>query len=114
MTDPNVTPNRVVKYGYGTAGNLISVTDANGGVTQFTYDTSHRMSSMKDPNCVANKSCKGIVNTYYTSGQVATQTDQLGRPNMFSYSGDPSSASGGTTTITDPKGNVISTRTSTA
>ncbi len=45
-------------------------------------------------------------NTYNGSGQVLTQTDPMGNETTYSYSGDNFSDSGGTTTITDPDGNV--------
>ncbi len=48
----------------------------------------------------------GIITHYDSQGRVDYQTDQLNRKTKFVYAGDPSSANGGTTTITDPKGNV--------
>ena len=39
-------------------------------------------------------------------GHVTQQTDPLGRVTSFAYTGENFSASGGTTTITDPNGNV--------
>ena len=37
---------------------------------------------------------------------MTSQSDDLGRTTTFVYAGDPGSATGGTTTVTDPKGNV--------
>ena len=39
---------RTVNYTY-TAGRLTSVTDANGGVTSYTYNTNHQMLTVTDP-----------------------------------------------------------------
>ena len=44
-------------------------------------------------------------NVYDSAGRVTSQTDPLGRTTTFAYSGQSFSASGGTTTITDPNGN---------
>ena len=45
---------RSVTYGYNDGfGNLTDVTDVGGGAWKFVYDASHRMTSLKDPQCVA-------------------------------------------------------------
>jgi RHS repeat-associated protein len=107
VTDGNVSPPRVVRYEYDPTGELTDVFDVNGGHTRYVYDNSHRMTAMFDPKCESTPGCRGVVTGYNGAGQVDSQTDQLGRPpTTFSYTGDPTSASGGTTTITDPKGNV--------
>jgi RHS repeat-associated protein len=106
VTDPNVTPNRVVSFTYDGAGDLTAVTDVNGGTTQYTYDANHRMLTDEDPNCVATSGCPGITNQYDSTGRVTSQSDDLGRTTTFAYTGDPASAAGGSTTVTDPKGNV--------
>ena len=107
VTDPNVSPARVVRYEYNDgAGDLTDVIDVNGGHTHYVYDTAHRLTGMVSPKCYATPGCPGITTQYNSAGQVDSQTDQLGRTTMFVYSGDPTSAAGGTTTITDPKGNV--------
>jgi len=98
VTDPI---GRVVRFGYNDgAGNLTDVTDVNGGTTHYSYDASHRILTMTDPRGAL------VTNTYDGSGRVIAQQDAMGRTTTFAYTGDPSSASGGTTTITDPKGNV--------
>ena len=112
ITDANVSPARQVTLQYNDgAGNLTDVIDVNGGHSHFTYDTSHRLTNMYDPNCfAAGSSCNGgngVVNGYNAVGQVGSQQDQLGRTTTFTYTGDPSSAAGGTTTITDPMTNVV-------
>ena len=108
VTDPNVTPHRTVTYEYNDGnGNLTDVVDVNGGTTHYIYDPSHRMTVMKDPYCmVGGPWCLGTRNQYDSSNRVTAQTDQMGRTTTFAYSGDPSSATGATTMIIDPKGNV--------
>ena len=111
VTDAAVTPNRTVTFQYNDgAGNLTDVIDVNGGHTQLAYDANHRMTNVYDPNCYAVKatcnSGNGVFNAYNAVGQVTSQQDQLGRTTFFAYAGDPTSAAGGTTTITDPKQNV--------
>jgi RHS repeat-associated protein len=109
MTDPNVTPNRVVTFQYTDGnGNLTDVIDVNGGHTHFIYDTNHRLTNFFDPNCyAAGATCNGgngLVNGYDSSGRVSIQTDDLGRSTHFGYTGNPEFSS--TTTITDPANNV--------
>lgn len=111
VTDPNVSPNRVVTFQYNDGnGNLTDVLDVNGGHTHFIYNGSHQLTNIYDPNCyAAGATCNGgngVVNGYDGQGRVTSQEDQLGRPTALVYVGDPSSASGGNTTVTDPKGNV--------
>jgi RHS repeat-associated protein len=60
---------RQVKYDYDAAGRLWKVTDANNGVTIYTYDDQNRMQTIQDP--------RGIVymtNDYDSAGRVKTQT----------------------------------------
>jgi RHS repeat-associated protein len=110
VTDPNLSPSRVVTYEYDSLGDLTDVIDVNGGDTHYTYNGSHQMTNILDPNCdAAGSACNGgygVVTSYNSAGQVASQQDQLGRTTTFSYSGDPSSSLGGATTITDPAGDV--------
>jgi RHS repeat-associated protein len=106
LTDANITPNRTVTYSY-TSDQLTDVTDVEGGDTSFAYDGSHRITTVKDPVCEAlGGSCPGVQNHYDGSGRVDWQKDQLNRETTFAYSGTPGDATGGTTTITDPVGNV--------
>jgi RHS repeat-associated protein len=107
VTDPL---GRVVKYAYDSEGNLTDVTDVNGGDTHFTYDSEHRMLTMRFPNQapgVPGSTGAVVSNKYDAQGRVIEQIDQLGRTTKFAYSGEPLGEAGGTTTITDPKGNVI-------
>ena len=105
VTDPL---NRVTNYSYDSSGNLTSVEDPMGRVTSFTYDPSHLLLTMTMPNGQSGGPDAGAstTNTYDSSGRVLTQTDPMGRETTYSYSGDNFSATGGTTTITDPHGNV--------
>ena len=109
VTDPNVTPNRVVSFEYNDGnGNLTDVIDVNGGHTHFAYNGSHQLTNLYDPNCyAAGSACdggNGMVNAYDTQGRVSMQTDDLGRVTHFAYTGNPEFS--GTTTITDPMSNV--------
>jgi RHS repeat-associated protein len=106
VTDP---AGRVVRYEYNAAGDLTDVIDVGGGNTHFTYDTAHRMLTMRMPNQapgVPGSSGAVVTNVYDSQGRVISQTDQLGRKTSVAYEGDPSSQAGGTVTITDPNGHV--------
>lgn len=84
---------RTVRFAYDSNGNLSAATDVSAGVTSFTYDQNHVMLSMTDPN-------GGVTsNTYDSSGRVISQSDPLHRVTAFSYGA-------GSTTITDPNGDV--------
>lgn len=98
VTDPT---GRKVSYGYDASGNLTSVVDVANGTTSFTYDAGgHFLLTMTDPR-------HGVLtNVYDASSRVTSQTDAMNRKTTFAYVGDNSSPSGGTTTITDPKGDV--------
>ena len=96
-------------YYYDGSDNLTSVTDPNSETTSFTYDGNHLLLTMTMPNGQSGGPDAGddVVNTYYTgTGQVETQTDPAGLETQYSYTGNNFSDSGGTTTITDPHGNV--------
>jgi len=106
VTDPM---KRTVEYEYDSAGNLVSVIDVAGGETHFSYDSQHRMLTMRLPNQapgVPGSTGAVISNVYDEEGRVIEQTDQLGRTTKFAYSGEPLGEAGGSVTITDPKGNV--------
>jgi len=102
-------------FAYDGNGNLTSVTDRNADVTSFGYDTTdsnpvlvHDMTSLTPPNGQSGGPTAGDAwaVSYYPSGQVETQTDPQGLETQFAYSGNSLSPEGGTTTITDPHGNV--------
>jgi RHS repeat-associated protein len=91
---------RLVTFSYDGNGNLVAARDVAGGITKFTYDGNHLVSTMTDPR-------GGVVtNTYDSQGRIVKQTDPLNNATTYAYSGDNFSGSGGTTTITDPNGNV--------
>ncbi len=91
---------RTTTYGYDAAGDLTSTTDPLGRTWNFTYDANHRMLTMTDPR-------GGVVtNTYDSTGRVVKQVDPAGLATTFAYTGDNYGPVGGTTTITDPHGNV--------
>ena len=97
VTDPM---GRTWSYSYDGSGNLVGATDPMGGSWSFTYDADHLLLTVTDPD-------GGVTtNTYNSSGQVISQSDPDGNTTTWSYSGDPTSATGGTTTMTDPDGNV--------
>ncbi len=97
VTDPL---GRIWTYGYDSNGNLVSATDPAGNAWSFGYDSGHLLLTVTDPR-------GGVTtNTYNGSDQVVSQEDPDGNTTTWSYSGDPSSDSGGTTTMTDPDGNV--------
>ena len=83
-----------VSYGYDSTGNLVQVTDLDGGIWRFGYDGGHQMTSLTDP--------LGHTTTtaYDSSNRVVSQTDGLGHTWRWSY---PSSSE---TIITSPAGNV--------
>lgn len=97
VTDPM---GRTTSYSYDASGNLVSATDPMGRTWSFTYDANHLLLTMTDPR-------GGVAtNTYNSSSQITSQVDPAGRTTIWSYSGDPTTTAGGTTTMTDPDGNV--------
>jgi RHS repeat-associated protein len=106
ITDP---ASQHTTYGYDDSDDLTSVTDRMDRVTSYTYgDDDHLLLTVKRPNAQSGGPDAGdvLTNTYNDSDQVLTQTDPAGLETTFSYSGDNFSDDGGTTTITDPHGNV--------
>src|ERR1035437_4696436 len=91
---------RTATYTYDTSGNLYTVTDVNQGLTKFTYDANHLLKTITDPRGSVTQ------NTYDAANRVSQQLDGLNRKTTFVYTGDFTSPSGGTTTITDPMSNV--------
>jgi YD repeat-containing protein len=91
---------RTTSYGYDTADNLTSATDPLGHAWTFGYDANHLMMSMTDPN-------GGVVtNAFDFEGRVSAQADPLGRTTSFAYAGDAFAATGGSTVIANPAGDV--------
>ena len=91
---------RTVSFSYDGLGNLIRATDPAGNVTAFHYDPNHLLTAMTDANG------NTVANICDSSNRVISQTDGAGRATTWSYSGDPNSPVGSTTTMTDPNGNV--------
>lgn len=98
------TPPRTLSYSYDAAGNLTDVVDVAGKHWQFSYDSSHRMLTMRSPRYYGDTTTTPspvVTNHYDSSGRIDWQSDQLGRTTTFDYTGIP-----GSTKVTDPKGNV--------
>jgi YD repeat-containing protein len=98
LTDP---AGRTMSFGYDTSGNLIDVVDVSGGHTQFTYDTAHRMLTMREPRFYGDTTTvpSPVITSHYdTGGLVDWQTDQLGRKTSFDRTSIP-----GSVKVTDPK-----------
>jgi YD repeat-containing protein len=89
---------RDVDFAYDGNGDLITVTAADGAVTHYTYDSSHHILTMLDPNQDGSATPHPVANVYDTSGQVTSQTDQLGHTTTFVYNAD------GSVLVTDPVG----------
>ena len=82
------------------AGRLWKVTDLTGGVTEYTYNTSHQMLTLRDP--------KGVVfltNEYDASGKVIKQTQADNTTYLFAYTlGTDGRVT--QTNVTSPRGQV--------
>ena len=99
ITEISDPAGRTETFTYDSSGNLQTATDPRGEKWTFTYDANHRLLTMTDPR-------GGVTsNTYNSAGQVTQQTDPANRTTTWSYSGDNTSPTGGTTTVTDPLGN---------
>ncbi len=103
-----------MSFGYDGNGNLSSVTDVNGGITDFGYDTSHRMVQMRETrfhsdgalptapsSCTGSGTTHAVTNHYDSNGRVDCQWDANGNKTSFDYT-----SIAGATKITDPAGNV--------
>ena len=92
---------RFVSYAYNDGnGNLTDVTDVNGGNWHYGYDGNHLLTTFRDARG------NTTTNHYNAQNQVDWQKDPLSRLTQFAYTGSSLTPAGGTTTITDPKGNV--------
>ena len=112
LTDSS-SPARTVTYAYDGSGNLTDVYGVNttrspsllnDDHTVFTYDSSHRMLTRRDPKFYGSSITPTPVttNVYDSSSRVISQTDPLGRETTFDYSTVP-----GSVIVTDPKGNEV-------
>jgi RHS repeat-associated protein len=112
LSGPHVTtvqdsssPTRTISYGYDAAGNLTDVVDVGGGHWQFTYDSAHRMLTMRSPRYYGDTTTTPspvVTNHYDAQGRVDQQTDQLGRVTSLDYTTVP-----GSTLVTDPRGRTV-------
>lgn len=115
----NSSPVLSVGYGY-TSGDLTSVTDMDGGITSFAYDSANQMTEMRSPrfyaagsmpaaptSCSATPPANMVANYYDpTTGLVDCQWDPDGRKTTFQYNSASGLAADQTSTlVTDPKGN---------
>ncbi|TMK58957.1 MAG: RHS repeat-associated core domain-containing protein [Actinobacteria bacterium] len=96
-TDPM---GRSTSFEYDGEGDLVGTVDPLGRTWSFTYDSAHRLLTMTDPRGGTTS------NTYDASGRVELQADPMGRETKWEYAGDPTTPEGGTTDVTDPRGNV--------
>jgi RHS repeat-associated protein len=73
ITDPE---RRSLAYAYDTAGDLASVTDRDGAVTQFTYEEElpHQLRDILDP-----LGRRPIRNEYFEDGRLKSHTDAFGK-----------------------------------
>lgn len=71
---------RVVAYTYDASGRLFQVTNPESGVTEYGYDTSHRMLTVRD----ARGNFK-VTNLYDANGRVQKQTYADASTHLFAY-----------------------------
>jgi len=91
---------RTVSYTYHPGSSLLkTVTDAGGGITEYTW-SSGRIATIKDPRNIV-----WLTNTYDAQGRVARQTRADGTFYQLAYTVD-GQGKVTQTDVTDPKGNV--------
>jgi RHS repeat-associated protein len=92
---------RTVSYAYYPGGSfsLKTVTDAAGGVTEYTW-ASNRIATIKDP-----RNLVFLTNEYNAQGRVSKQTQADGTFYQFAYTAD-GQGKVTQTDVTDPRGNV--------
>ncbi|MEV0431357.1 ricin-type beta-trefoil lectin domain protein [Micromonospora sp. NPDC050495] len=79
--NPNSTTTEITTYGYNTAGELTTITDAAGNITRYGYDLSGNRTSVQDPDSGSSTS------TYNAIGDLLSTTDARGQ--KISYEYDP-------------------------
>jgi YD repeat-containing protein len=67
-----------VSFTYDASGNLATATDANGHATGYTYDSSHRLVSERQPKAMADPAIDPLFTNTWLNGRVSSQTDALG------------------------------------
>ncbi len=71
---------------YDVVGNLLSIVDVLGRVTQYTYDDLDRQISESRPDPILNSSFRPTKHTRYdSSGNVSEEQDFLGRVTLYQY-----------------------------
>jgi RHS repeat-associated protein len=91
---------RTVSYAYQPSSTLLkTVTDAAGGVTEYTW-ASNRIATIKDPRTIV-----WLTNEYDAQGRVTKQTQADNTFHQFAYTVD-GQGKVTQTDVTDPKGNV--------
>ncbi|WP_346534398.1 IPT/TIG domain-containing protein [Micromonospora sp. DPT] len=89
---------RTHRFAYDAAGNLQRTTDPLDRAWSFSYDDGHRMLAMTDPR-------GGVTaNRYDDAGRVVEQADPAGLVSRWVYVGDPATAAGSVTEVTDGHG----------
>ncbi len=108
VTDPIL---RTVVFAYDPAGDLTQVTDVKVGITTYSYNANHRMTSLTDAN-----GHQALQNWYDSAGRVAEQQDATGGKTCIYYGSLPTYTSGACagitptpsyneTAVVDPRGN---------
>lgn len=78
---------RVVAFTYDSSGHLTGVTDPNGHTTAFAYDASGRLQKVFKPSRPTEPF---VTNTYDELGRVSSQVDASGQTSTFYYAGNRS------------------------
>ena len=98
----------MIQYGYDFYGDLVTVTDAEGNVTRFTYDTNHTCSRSS-----TRSAAKASGRSMTSSGRVTEIIDSAGNAVTFTHDlpdrvETTTDAIGNvTTTAYDTQGNVV-------
>lgn len=85
---------RFIEYGYDSSSRLTSVKDVRGNLTKYTYDGNGYLTSIVDQN-----QATVVNNTYDSTGVVTQQSDARGK--VWTFTWDRATRSG---TMTDPRG----------
>jgi RHS repeat-associated protein len=106
------TAGRQVSYAYDTSGDLTDVYGVGStrtpslkddDHTQFTYNGTHLMTSMRSPTNFGGPSSAVTAMAYDSAERVTTQTDAAGHATTFTY-GPDGGLTAGQTLVTDPSG----------
>jgi RHS repeat-associated protein len=98
---------RTVTYSYDSRNRLIQVTDADGGVTKYTWNANNQIETVTNQN-----NNLVVTNTYYSSSnallnnRVQQQQRTNGETTSFVYTPDPTNSFNAETDVTDPNGNL--------